>query len=39
MGIWSEATKSDAAIAYCCKEETRVLGPFKCGEIPVQRNV
>jgi len=34
-----EATRSDAAVAYCQKEDTRVFGSgFELGNPPVQRN-
>jgi len=37
-GIWFELSRSEAAIDYCCKEDTRVEGPWEYGCKPFRRN-
>lgn len=36
--IHGEITRSDRASAYCCKEDTRVDGPWEWGAKPILRN-
>jgi len=36
--IHGELSRSDAAAEYCCKEDTRVDGPWEWGAKPIQRN-
>lgn len=33
-----ELSRSEAAVAYCCKEDTRVGDPFEFGVKPIRRN-
>lgn len=37
-GIHAELSRSEYAAAYCCKEDTRVLGPWEWGSKPIRRN-
>lgn len=37
-GIHAELSRSEAAAEYCCKEDTRVAGPYEFGAKPFRRN-
>lgn len=37
-GVHAELSRSELAAAYCCKEESRVEGPWEHGSKPIRRN-